>query len=478
MPRYDLIVRDSTLVGPDGLMRADLAVAEGRIVELGPQIGGPSREEIDAAGLHCFPGAIDAHVHCNEPGRTDWEGFATATRALAAGGATTCCDMPLNAHPPTLDAASFDAKRAALRAAACIDVALWGGIVPGNVDRLDELAAKGVIGFKAFMSNSGVADFPAADDLTLYDGLARAAQLGRIVAVHAENDQLTSRLVRRAIARGQVSARDYLASRPIVAELEAIGRALAFAADTGCALHIVHVSTGRGVALVAEARARGVDVSCETCPHYLVLTEDDLVRLGAVAKCAPPLRPAAESAALWEALRDGTLPIVASDHSPAPASLKTGDDFFAIWGGISGGQSTLPLLLTAGYQARRLPLTTIAAVTATNVARRFNLTPAKGALQPGADADLALIDLTASDVLRADDLRYRHRHSPYIGWTLRGRVVRTLVRGRTVYESGKRAVADETAVADWGRLVTPVDDKRQSLQALHHATAPLLPDNT
>ncbi|HMP42408.1 MAG TPA: allantoinase AllB, partial [Roseiflexaceae bacterium] len=356
MSRYDTIIRHCILVTPTGEQPADLALSDGRIVLIAPEIEGSARETIDAAGLHVFAGAIDAHIHLNEPGRTEWEGFASGTRALAAGGVTTCFDMPLNAHPPTLDAESFAAKRAAGEAVALADFALWGGLTPTNLDQLPELAHAGVIGFKAFMSRSGTADFVAADDLTLYNGMRTAAALGLPVAVHAENDHLTAALAQQAQAAGRTTMRDYLHSRPVIAELEAIGRAIAFARDTGCRLHIVHVSTGRGVALVAEARATGVDVSCETCPHYLVLTEDDAERLGAVAKCAPPLRAAAEQHALWQALADGRLPMVASDHSPAPPELKQAADFFRIWGGISGCQLLLLLLLSEGYHRRKLPL--------------------------------------------------------------------------------------------------------------------------
>ena len=446
--RYDLIIRRGVLVTETGVHTADLAVADSQIAAIEPELAGSGRVEIDAAGLHLFPGVIDAHVHCNEPGRADWEGIATGTGALAAGGATSCFDMPLNAHPPTLDAASFALKRAAVETSAVTDVALWGGLVPGDVDRLDELAECGVVGVKAFMSDSGIDDFPAVDDLTLYDGMTRAAALELIVAVHAESESITSRLAARAIAAGETTAGDYLRSRPAIAEIEAIGRALLLAEETGCALHIVHVSTGRGVALVAAARSRGVDASCETCPHYLVLTEDDLEILGAVAKCAPPLRPAAERDALWRDLASGDLPMVASDHSPAPADLKTGDDYFRIWGGIAGCQSLLPLLLTEGYHTRQIPLPTIAAAASSYVARRFRL-PRKGRLAVGADADLALVDLDAGFTLVANDLFYRHRHSPFIGRPFRGRVVRTILRGTTTFLEG------EIVSPPIGRLLQP-----------------------
>lgn len=448
MSAYDLLLRGGAVVTDAGASRADVAVVEGRIAAVAPEITGPAREEINCAGLHVFPGVVDAHVHFNEPGRTAWEGFASGTRALAAGGTTACIEMPLNAHPPTLDAASFDLKCEAARASAVVDFALWGGLLPGNVERLDELAERGVVGYKAFMSASGIDDFQAADDLTLYEGMAHAARLGRIVAVHAENDAITRELAARAQAEGRRGVRDYLASRPIVAELEAISRAIFFAQETGCALHVVHVSTGRGVALVAEARSRGVDVSCETCPHYLVFTDEDVERISALAKCAPPIRTAAERDALWGAIADGSLPMVASDHSPAPADMKTGDDFFRIWGGISGCQSLLALLLTEGRAARGLPLEILTRITAAFPAQRFGLS-GKGRVEVGADADLALVDLTAEHVLEAADLFYRHRHSPYVGRRLSGRVVRTVLRGTTVYRDG------QIVSVPIGRLMTP-----------------------
>jgi allantoinase len=345
--------------------------------------------------------------------------------------------MPLNASPPTLDAASFKLKLAAAQASSLVDFAFWGGLVPGNLAQLANLVACGVIGFKAFMSNSGIDDFQATDDLTLYEGMSQIAKLGSLVAVHAENDQLTSALAQQAISQGRTDIRDYLASRPVVAELEAIQRAILFAQETGCRLHIVHVSTGRGIALVAEARARGIDVSCETCPHYLVLSEEDVERLGAVAKCAPPLRTSAEQTALWQQLESGNIPIVTTDHSPASLHMKTSSNFFSVWGGISGCQTLLQLLLTEGYHQRRLPLTLIAAVTTANVAQRFSIFPTKGSLAIGGDADLVMVDLERTSVLEQQDLFYRHQYSPYIGRQLRSTIVRTLLRGQTIFLAGK-----------------------------------------
>jgi allantoinase len=435
---YDLIIRNGTLVLDEGLLQADLAVAEGLVAALGPELAGAARETIDATGLHVVPGLIDAHVHFNDPGRADWEGWATGSRALAAGGGTCCCEMPLNASPPTLDAASFALKLEAASAASVVDFALWGGLTPTNLGQLDELAACGVIALKAFMSSSGTDDFQAADDLTLYEGMRAAARLGLLVAVHAESETLTARLAARARAEHRTGIRDYLASRPVLAELEAIARAIFFAEQSGCALHIVHISSGQGARLAIEARSRGVDVSWETCPHYLVLSEDDVEALGAVAKCAPPLRDRATQQELWEhLLRDRAACLIASDHSPAPPDMKRSPDFFQVWGGIAGCQSTLPLLLDA-WARRGLDLPAVAALCAGNVARRFAIA-GKGRIAPGYDADLALVELGAEQTLEAEDLLYRHRLSPYLGRRTRGRVARTILRGRTVFLDGKIA---------------------------------------
>jgi allantoinase len=419
-----------------GVIDANVGVLDGAIAAVEPELGGAAAE-IDARGLHVFPGGLDPHVHFNEPGRAHWEGLETGSAALAAGGFTAFFDMPLNSTPPTIDGAGFDAKLAAARAKSCLDFGLWGGLVPGNLDRLEELAERGVIGLKAFMSNSGIDEFRHADDATLYDGMAEAARLGLLVAVHAENDGLTAR------SRGS-SARDFMDGRPLIAELEAIARAIAFAEDTGCALHIVHVSSGRGVALVTDARLRGVDVTCETCPHYLALTPADIEALGAVAKCAPPVRERDEQERLWEQVRGGAVHFVTSDHSPCNPELKAGT-FGDAWGGIAGCQTTFTLLLTEGHHERALALETVARLTSTGAADRFRQ-PRKGRIEIGADADLALVDLQAEYVLQPDDLLYRHRISPWIGRRLRGRVVRTLLRG------GEPA-------AGAGRLLTPESER-------------------
>lgn len=438
------VIRGGLVVTSTGARDADVRIDGERIVDVGEDLPGGG-VEIDAHGLVVMPGVVDVHVHFNEPGRTEWEGAATGSAALAAGGGTTFVDMPLNSTPCVLTAEDVDRKREALEAASIADFGLWGGLVPGHVDDLPAMAQRGVMGFKAFMCDSGLPEFPRADDETLRAGMIAARALGLPIAVHAESETLT----RAAAARTSGDdAAAFLASRPIEAELEAIARALALAKETGAALHVVHVSSGKGVALAAEARARGVDVSIETCPHYLTFTADDLERLGVIAKCAPPFRDAAEREALWTALADGTIDVVASDHSPTPPSMRPSGQFRRSWGGIAGVQSTLAVLIERGFHERGVSLDRIAAIVAAMPARRFRI-GRKGAIAPGRDADLVLVDLAKTHVLRSEDLRQRHPSSPYVGQTFRGIVRRTIRRGETIFADG------HVAAARGGRFLRP-----------------------
>jgi len=426
---------------PEPAAPHDVLIEGGMIAAIAPELRAPANTlELDCRGLTALPATIDAHVHFNDPGRADWEGGATGSRALAAGGGALFFDMPLNSSPCTTTAENFDAKAAALSQSALTDFALWGGIVPGNLGALGELAARGVIGFKAFMAESGLAEFPRADDLTLFEGMRAAAGVNLPVAVHAESHEITSGLTARAKARDIAS---YLASRPVVAEVEAIHRAGLLAREAGCKLHIVHISSGAGIAAALEARARGTDISIETCAHYLYFTEEDVHRIGAAAKCAPPLRPAADRDALHSALLRGEIDIVTSDHSPAPQHMKDSPDFFAVWGGVAGVQSTLAVLLDRG-----VPLPLIARVLAEAPAARFGLSR-RGRLSAGNYADIVLVDLAAEHTLRREDLHQRHAITPYLGRTFRGRIVRTLRRGQTICENGK------IVAASCGILVTP-----------------------
>jgi allantoinase len=444
MPDFDLFLRNGRVVLEDRVERADLAVVDGRIAAIDANIIGTGREEIDCSALHIFPGVIDAHVHFNEPGRTDWEGLATGSRAVAAGGGTCFFDMPLNSTPPVLDGAAFDAKRAAAEAQSVTDFAIWGGLTPLNLDRIDELHARGVVGLKAFMCNSGIDDFPRADEATLRAGMKHAARLNLLVAVHAESETMTQRPLQSG---GTI--REYLDSRSIAAEVDAIRVACELAGETGCRLHVVHVSSTAGVALIGAQQHAGVDVTCETCPHYLVLSEDDVLALGAVAKCSPPIRSLHERDLLVREVLTGRVQTIGSDHSPSPPEMKQSDNFFAVWGGIGGAQHLLPLLLDLWLQQAEPDWPLLSRLLSINVAKRFRLPSPVGRAAVGADANLALIDLAGSDTAESTRLHYRHKLTPYAGRKLRGKVVRTLLRGQTIARDGQ-AVGNPA-----GRLIVP-----------------------
>ena len=434
--QFDLVIRGGSVVTPEGVIEADVGVAGSKVVLVAERIREAAGREIDATGLHVFPAVLDAHVHFNEPGRAEWEGLATGSSALAAGGGAWFCDMPLNSTPPVLDAATFAEKRRLAEQKAVTDFSLWGGLVPGNLDQLAGLRDAGAIGLKAFMCGSGIDDFPGVTDAaTLRAGMKRAAELGLLVAVHAEDDAMAQKLTDAARARGATDARSWLATRPVEVELSAIKLALELAGETGCALHIVHVSSPEGIALVSNAKRAGVNVTAETCPHYLLLNEGATIRQGAPAKCAPPLRPEASRERLGRALRGGGIDTIGSDHSPAPPEMKTSPDFFAIWGGISGIQHGFPLLISDLLKDELVELPLLARVLAANVAKRFRL-PGKGWITAGNDADFALLDLEAGHVLTNDELLYRHRQGPYAGRKCQVRVVQTFVRGCPVWTDG------------------------------------------
>ncbi|MEO7412302.1 MAG: allantoinase AllB [Opitutaceae bacterium] len=435
--RLDLIVRGGKLVTPDGVRRADLGVLRGKIVQIAPEITDAAAATLNAKGSYVFPGIIDAHVHFNEPGRAEWEGLATGSAALAAGGGTCFFDMPLNSEPPVLDAAHLREKRALAEEKSCVDFALWGGLVPGNLDKLAGLRDAGAIGLKAFMCDSGIASFPRVDAAALREGMKRAAKLDMLVAVHAEDDALAAKFTAGQKAKGKTDAKAYLASRPVEVELEAIRVALELAGETGCALHIVHVSSPEGIALVTEARLQRVDVTAETCPHYLLLNDKDVGRLGAIAKCAPPLRDEKRRLALWSELRAGHIQTVGSDHSPSLPEMKDSKNLFAVWGGIAGCQHGFELLFSEVAKTAEKDLPILAAVLARNVARRFRIDARKGLLEFGRDADFSLVKFGEEREIEAEELWTRHRISAYVGRTSSARVTHTYVRGCAVLADGR-----------------------------------------
>ncbi|MFC4104233.1 allantoinase AllB [Paenibacillus xanthanilyticus] len=433
---YELVIANGEVVLEDRTAGMDIGIRDGRIAAIAPSVERGGARIVDAAGLVVMPGMIDAHVHLNEPGLGHWEGFVTGTNALAAGGCTAFIDMPLNGIPPTVTVEALARKRKLAAGSALIDYAFWGGLMPGYIRELPALAQAGVVGFKAFMSSPGDEDadaFRRSDDATLLEGMKRIAELGKILVLHAEEESIVARLTALARAEGRHSAADYTGTRPIDAETEAVGQALDYAKQTGCRLHFAHISSEAAVRMIGEARRTGVDVSLETCPHYLALTDADLARLGPVAKCAPPLRSPREQAKLWQCLERGEIDLIASDHSPCPGELKQSPDLFAAWGGIAGAQSSLTLLVDEGHLKRGMPLHAIGRLLAGAPAARFGLDGRKGAVKVGIDADLALVDLNRKYRLTAEQLHHRHKHTPYLDREFGCTVVATLLRGTIVY---------------------------------------------
>jgi len=445
----DLVLRGGLVVLPTGPRPADIAVTNGTISAIGSEVrdGG---ETIEARGLVVLPGVVDAHVHFNEPGRAEWEGWEAGTRGAAAGGVTTVLEMPLNAHPPTTTPAAFDAKRAVASEKALVDFGLWGGMVPDNLTDVDTLHQRGVVGFKAFMSDSGIDDFHRVADGVLAIGLKQTARLGAIVGVHAESQELLNRYQ----AERGTDRLSWCRARPVAAEVEAIRRLLVCMRGAGKRVraHVVHVSSPEGLAEVDAARTRGVAITAETCPHYLAFTEEDLERIGPPLKCAPPIRSAATREGLWQELIEGRVDLIGSDHSPCPAAdkHKGEDDIWLAWGGVAGIQATLPVLMTEGVHARGLSFARVAHLTATAPAQTFGLYPRKGAIAVGADADFALVDPEQEWTLESSGLETRSGVSAYLGRTFRGRVVRTIVRGKTVFVDG-----EVIGARGWGQFVQP-----------------------
>lgn len=415
----------------DGVRPATVTVAGGLITDVGPyesagQPGGRAGVTDLADDEVLLPGLVDIHVHVNEPGRTRWEGFATATRAAGAGGITTIIDMPLNSLPPTTDAEALRAKQAAARGQCHVDVGFWGGAVPDNEPARPGLRQAGVFGFKCFTVDSGVPEFPPLDDVGLRRAAEQTAGLGSLLLVHAED----AAIIAQASRPGGPDYGSFLQSRPPTAETTAIARVLKHAGDTGARVHILHLSSAAALPLLAAARRDGILVTVETCPHYLALVAEQVPAGGTEYKCCPPIRDGANRELLWQALRAGTIDCVASDHSPCPPELKRAEDgdFAAAWGGIASVQLSLPVVWTHA-RARGFGLADIARWMAARPAQVAGL-PAKGAIAPGRDGDL--VAFSPDESFRVDPGRLFHRHpvTPYAGQTLAGVVRRTWLRGR------------------------------------------------
>lgn len=433
MTAFDLAVGSRRVLTPEGERDAVVLVRDGRILDIvTPQSLPTGSAFLDCGSRVVMPGVVDSHVHVNEPGRTEWEGFASATRAAAAGGVTTLVDMPLNSIPVTTSVPALEAKRRAATGQCHVDVAFWGGVVPGNAESLGPLLEAGVAGAKAFLIHSGIDEFPASSEADLRAAMPVLAARGGVLLAHAELACVAPP------PPGDPRRHDtWLASRPTAWENEAIALLLRLAGEYRCRVHVVHLASAEALPALAAARAAGVPVSVETCPHYLVFDAETVPDGRTEFKCAPPIREAGNREALWQGLASGIVDMVVSDHSPCAPSLKPPGDFMTAWGGVASLQLALPAVWTEARR-RRVPLPRVAEWMCAAPARLAGLGHTKGRLEKGYDADLVVFDPDAAFVVEPGRLRHRHPATPYRGRTLHGVVHATFLRGQLVFGEGAR----------------------------------------
>lgn len=442
MNQFDLVIRAQRAVLPDGERAVVVGVRDGEVVAVetaGADLIGAENLELGPDEV-LLPGLVDSHVHVNDPGRTHWEGFTSATRAAAAGGVTTIVDMPLNSIPPTVDVAALEVKRTTADGQTWVDVGFWGGAVPGNAADLAGLHEAGVFGFKCFLVHSGVDEFPHLEPAQVEEAMREIASFDGLLIVHAEDPD---EIEHAPDAHGP-DYRGFLASRPRAAENLAIEHVIAQSRETGCRVHVLHVSSSDALPTIAAAEADGIRISAETCPHYLTFTAEEIPAGATQYKCCPPIRESANRDLLWEGLRDGTIDIVVSDHSPSTIDLKLLDsgDFGGAWGGISSLQIGLPAVWTQARH-RGFDLTDVVRWMASGPADLVGL-PTKGRIAVGADADFCVFAPDDTSVVDADLLHHKNAITPYAGRTLDGVVRSTWLRGRRI----------DVAAPPRGRLLT------------------------
>jgi allantoinase len=426
------VFTSSRVVTPEGVRPAAIVVEQGRILSVCPPAEAPGEAEWHEFGdLVLLPGLVDSHVHINEPGRTEWEGFATATRAAAAGGYTTLVDMPLNCLPETTTVAALEAKRNAAAGQCRVDWAPWGGLTGLNQAHIVPLSQAGVSGFKCFLVDPGCPGLTMISEQELEAALPTLARTGLPLLVHAE---LAEHLSPGDDSDDWFEYSTYLRSRPDASELAAIRMLIGLCRKHSFHLHIVHLATALALEELAQARNEGLPITVETCPHYLHFFAEEIPTGGTLYKCAPPIRSRANREGLWQGLRDGVIDLIATDHSPCPPSMKAGN-FRQAWGGIASLSVALPVIWTE-MRERGLPLENLARWMSAQPAKLAGLEERKGSLAAGYDADLVVFDPDAQFTLSTEDLQYRHLVSPYLGENLHGKVRATFLRGAAVYQEG------------------------------------------
>lgn len=431
---FDLAISGNNIVTPDGLRKAVVLIKDGRIAGVEEFLpAGAEVMTVDIQDIVMMPGITDPHVHINEPGRTDWEGFETATLAAAAGGITTLVDMPLNASPVTTTVAAFKAKLQAAANQLHVNCGYWGGVVPGNENEIAGLIDSGVLGFKAFLTHSGIDDFPNVSAVHLEKAMPIIARNNLPLLVHCELSGETASPVKGPDS----SYRHYLDSRPPQWETAAIALMIRLCEKYNCRVHIVHVSAAAAIPQIQQAKEKGLPLTAETAQHYLYFNAEDIPDGQTQFKCAPPIREKANNNRLWDALQQGVIDFVATDHSPAPPALKQlrSGDLGTAWGGIASLQLALPVLWTAARK-RGVPLTAVSRWLCDAPPALAGLQHRKGKIAPGYDADLVLWDPEAAFTVTADGLHHRHKVSPYLHETLYGVVLETWLAGKKVYDRG------------------------------------------
>ena len=435
MAPVDLIIRDAKIISPHGTLAGGLAINSGTIVAVGAnEMLPPANEVIDATGKYLLPGAIDSHVHFREPGEEHKEDWQSGTAAAACGGVTTVLEMPNN-RPPVVTVEALQLKQACAARGAYVNYGLFGLIVQDNLDELPRLAEHGVIGFKCYMGET-VGKIPAPDDGVMLEAFETIARLGLRIAVHAENNAIMQRKIAQLKAAGRTDPLAHVESRPEICEIEAAGRAIAFAEWTGVRLHICHEGAKDVLPLIRAAKARGVDVTVETCPHYLLLTAEEMPRLGSVLRMNPPVRLSGHQDALWQALSDGTIDMLSTDHSPHTIEEKTRANIWDAVSGFPGVETAMPLMLTEVARGR-LTINQYVRWASENPARAWGLYPRKGVLMVGSDADIAIVDLNLESVIDARALHSKCKLTPFDGFKVKGLPVCTIVRGQVVMKDGE-----------------------------------------